>query len=490
MKKKHSDSNARTNKCPHCGETLPSIIQMHQHILEDHQDVVAGVREEQELQKLKKEKEKEDRARQREDNRRKREEKRKQNIDYNDFRAVKGMQEWEINYEFHIGEGLVRGVDWDRTPSNGELMCDICDRQFSWRYELMFHTLCHKTDEHGVTKNKVCPECSTAFKVPIGLKHHLLLHTGELPFLCLHCWRSFSSHIDLKLHIRKEHLFHLETPADKKPALATAAKAKEIKPKVKVEKAPKAAKRPSRGGAAAAAATATTSVVQLADGTTQQIVLGEAQTTAEGGMEVMLASQQGENGESQTVLVGSDGTIVQTGDQDMIVVIQSDDIDQSQGLIVVDPSQLQQMIGPDGTPITVLNTGGENLAVVSGGEQQQQQHHQAEAAETKMILAHGAGGAGGAGTLAPGTIITTSDGQQHTVVSTGADGAITVTANGAGEGESSHQLIVSDASATTAADGSIAISINGDEAADSKLGIMAAAAEKAAAMEAAAANNS
>jgi hypothetical protein len=47
----------------------------------------------------------------------------------------------------------------------------------------------------GNPKNKVCPECDTAFKVPIGLKHHLLLHTGELPFLCLHCWRSFSSHI-------------------------------------------------------------------------------------------------------------------------------------------------------------------------------------------------------------------------------------------------------------------------------------------------------
>ena len=30
--------------------------------------------------------------------------------------------------------------------------------------------------------------------------------------------------------------------------------------------------------------------------------------------------------------------------QDMIVVIQSDDYDQSQGLIVVDPSQLQHMV--------------------------------------------------------------------------------------------------------------------------------------------------
>ena len=48
-------------------------------------------------------------------------------------------------------------------------------------------------------------------QVPIGLKHHLITHTGETPFLCLHCWKSFSSHIDLKVHIKKEHLMHLNT---------------------------------------------------------------------------------------------------------------------------------------------------------------------------------------------------------------------------------------------------------------------------------------
>ena len=37
--------------------------------------------------------------------------------------------------QFHIGEGLAQGVDWDRTPSNAELLCEICDRVFAWRYE-------------------------------------------------------------------------------------------------------------------------------------------------------------------------------------------------------------------------------------------------------------------------------------------------------------------------------------------------------------------
>ena len=44
--------------------------------------------------------------------------------------------------------------------------------------------------------------------------------------------------------------------------------------------------------------------------------------------------------------MNSDNTAqyVDSNGQDMIVVIQSDDFDQSQGLIVVDPSQLQQMV--------------------------------------------------------------------------------------------------------------------------------------------------
>ena len=92
----------------------------------------------------------------------------------------------------------------------------------------------------------------------------------------------------------------------------------------------------------AAAATQQVQVIESADGTIQ---LPE-------NMEVMVGQDQ----DNQTILVSADGTIVQTGDQDMIVVIQSEDFDQSQGgsYMVVDPSQLQQVVGADGVPVTLV----------------------------------------------------------------------------------------------------------------------------------------
>jgi hypothetical protein len=48
-------------------------------------------------------------------------------------------------------------------------------RKFGWRYEIMFHGLCHLVDDSGNAKNKICPECDTPFKVQNGLLFPVLI---------------------------------------------------------------------------------------------------------------------------------------------------------------------------------------------------------------------------------------------------------------------------------------------------------------------------
>ena len=64
---------------------------------------MAEEREVQEMERLKREQERAIKERQREEARKRREAKRKERMDLNDFK-IKGLREWEINYEFHIGE--------------------------------------------------------------------------------------------------------------------------------------------------------------------------------------------------------------------------------------------------------------------------------------------------------------------------------------------------------------------------------------------------
>merc|ERR1719270_2833934 len=265
VKKKHNYSveSNKQNKCEYCGEPHASIVGLHQHLLEDHPQ---QVQEERELLA----REKSDKLVERMRQQKAKEERRI----LKDKKSKKSkLKEWEMDYEFYIGEGLVRGVDWDRTPSNGEIGCGQCDRKFGWRYEIMFHGLCHLTDDQGNAKNKICPECDTPFKVPIGLKHHLITHTGETPFLCLHCWKSFSSHIDLKIHIKKEHLMHLNTDTGDNSQLQESEDKAGIKRKLSVspENSFKKTKRNSDG---IEIEEKTSHYVQLDDGTYAEMVEG------------------------------------------------------------------------------------------------------------------------------------------------------------------------------------------------------------------------
>lgn len=289
VKKKHNYSveSNKQNKCEYCGEPHASIVGLHQHLLEDHP---AQVQQERELIAQ----EKSERMAEKLRIQKKREEKRAKR----EIKKRKGKQkEWEMEYEFYIGEGLVRGVDWDRTPSNGEIACGQCDRKFGWRYEIMFHGLCHLTDDQGNAKNKICPECDTPFKVPIGLKHHLINHTGETPFLCLHCWKSFSSHIDLKLHIKREHLMHLNTntgnPEDtshtQDQGLGEFKKKKILKQEGGYLPTPKKEK---ISDPAPGLETTTTHYVQLEDGTYAEMV--EGHEMVQPGQQMLVQDQHGQ----------------------------------------------------------------------------------------------------------------------------------------------------------------------------------------------------
>eukprot|EP00096_Caligus_rogercresseyi_P015622 TRINITY_DN8099_c0_g1_i1.p1 TRINITY_DN8099_c0_g1~~TRINITY_DN8099_c0_g1_i1.p1 ORF type:complete len:726 (-),score=270.96 TRINITY_DN8099_c0_g1_i1:130-2307(-) len=326
MKKKHNDLNVRGNKCPHCSEGFTSIVAVHQHVLDDHQNLVAEARESIELERIRKEAERMRLEREKMERRKQRIKEKVMSIAQGD-RPYKRVKEWEMEYEFQLGEGLVRGVDWDRTPSNGELSCDQCERKFGWRYEVMFHGLCHLVDEEGNAKNKVCPECDTAFKVPIGLKHHLVHHTGETPFLCLHCWKSFSSHIDLKLHIRKEHLLHL-LPTSKQGT------------KTKYVSTPKV------------------SVKKMEEDSKKELVFAQEDdgSTAESVTVVVEEDGSREAANGGTIMIGGGGD---QNDQDMIVIVQSGEFEDSQGLIVVDPSQIRQINGEEGQGMKLSEVAGE-----------------------------------------------------------------------------------------------------------------------------------
>lgn len=62
--------------------------------------------------------------------------------------------------------------------------------------------LTNARDVRGKTKQHQCSVCKKAFVDNTGLKRHVLIHTGQRPFICVLCKKDFTRKCHLKSHMR------------------------------------------------------------------------------------------------------------------------------------------------------------------------------------------------------------------------------------------------------------------------------------------------
>uniref|UniRef100_A0A4W6G9S0 C2H2-type domain-containing protein n=1 Tax=Lates calcarifer TaxID=8187 RepID=A0A4W6G9S0_LATCA len=82
--------------------------------------------------------------------------------------------------------------------------CSVCDRSFNQSGRLREHEKIHFGEKFD------CPECEKSFTRASSLKNHFRLHTGERPYGCDICGRGFSRSQSLRLHKRKHELIQTE----------------------------------------------------------------------------------------------------------------------------------------------------------------------------------------------------------------------------------------------------------------------------------------
>jgi len=79
--------------------------------------------------------------------------------------------------------------------------CSECDRKFATKNQMKSHKM-HKHEGVTYERTQLCPECGASFVSGYDLKIHMLRHSGELPFTCQICLKTFRAERNLKSHER------------------------------------------------------------------------------------------------------------------------------------------------------------------------------------------------------------------------------------------------------------------------------------------------
>lgn len=117
-----------------------------------------------------------------------------------------------------------RSMKSEKLDLNEELKCDLCEKEFKTRGNLMTHKLVHTERKrnfschicgkmfftkgtlithlttHDDTKPFKCEFCPLTFKARGNLQSHISLHSGAKPFVCEQCGKSFRAKRHLKSH--------------------------------------------------------------------------------------------------------------------------------------------------------------------------------------------------------------------------------------------------------------------------------------------------
>ncbi len=110
-----------------------------------------------------------------------------------------------INIGFHGREEVEKSLPsgskllTQRRTHKGDksLICDICQKGYSYPMNLKMHKLIHTRECVNY-----CSLCQKTFPTKARLEIHVRTHTGEIPFSCDSCHRSFASKRNLSRHKR------------------------------------------------------------------------------------------------------------------------------------------------------------------------------------------------------------------------------------------------------------------------------------------------